>query len=70
MRIVSNLKIAASALVVALLCLSCVVHRDHPKPPPHKKHHKHKKPRPPRHHHGSVDLGHADGTYYASVWYD
>ncbi len=61
------LKTAVTALCLALLCGSCVVHRDRPpRPPHHKKHKKHKKPKKPRHrHHGAIDTNDANATYYA-----
>ena len=68
MKAVRNLKIMIIAVVGALLCTGCVVHRDHPRPPKHKKHHP--KPKPPkhhkRHHHASTDAGGHGGTYYMS----
>ena len=67
MKTVAHLKIMIVAIIGALLCTGCVVHRDHPKPPHHKKHKPPKKPKGPKHHppHVSVDYDNTGNTYYA-----
>ena len=74
MRTVSRMKVWVTAVTAALLCSSCIVHRDHPRPPKphHHKKHKHKKPprhRPPHHPHAYTGAAGHDGTYYAAAWY-
>ena len=70
MKTLTILKTAVAALALSLVGQSCVVHRDRPRPPRHKKHHPHKKPKPPRHphYHGAIDTEQADGTYYAFAY--
>ena len=67
MKSITIMKTAVAALCMSLIFGSCVVHRYHDGPPPHRKHKKHKKPKPPRHHrhHASTDGNQTDGTYYA-----
>lgn len=70
MKTVAHIKIMIVAIIGALLCTGCVVHRDHPKPPHHKKHKpKKKKPhkRPP-HPHGWADASQPGGTFYHDGW--
>ncbi|MBM6674796.1 hypothetical protein [Marseilla massiliensis] len=69
-------RITLSVTAIAALCMSlafssCVIHRDGPRRPHHKKHHRDKPPRHhrPHHPHAWSDAGHDGGTYYPGHWY-
>ena len=72
MKKTSLLATGITAICMALLCSGCVVHRDHPRPPHHKKHRHHKPPRHDRHHRHHADNGMNGGgsTYLAGQWYE
>lgn len=67
MKSISTLGTAVAAVCMAMVCSSCVVHRDGPHHH-HKKKKHHKKPPRHRHPHAAADVDRTDRTFYADAW--